>query len=116
MRHSNRNRKLSKPTDQRMALLNGLVISLFEHGRVHATVTRLKAAKPIAEKIITLAKYGDIPARRKAFAMLRDRDLVKKIFTELSVRFEGRPGGYTRITRVRSSLGDNAPMAILELV
>jgi len=116
VRHLNRNRKLSKPTDQRMAMLYGIVFSLLEHGKVKATVTRLKAAKPIAEKIITLAKYGDIPARRKAFSMLKDRDLVKKIFTELPVRYEGRAGGYTRIVKIGSSVGDNAPMAILELV
>lgn len=116
MRHSNHNRKLSRPTDQRMALLNGLVISLFEHGKVRATVTRLKAAKPLAEKIITLAKYGDVSCRRKAFELLQDRDLVKKVFAEMPVRFEGRAGGYTRIVRTGSSVGDNAPMALLELV
>jgi large subunit ribosomal protein L17 len=116
VRHSNRNRKLSKPTDQRMALLHGLVLSLFQYGKVHTTVFRAKEARKMADRIITLTKKGDVPARRKAFSILRDRDVVKKIFVELPVRFEGRAGGYTRITKVESARGDNAPMALLELV
>jgi len=116
VRHSNGNRKLSRPTDQRIALLRSIVISLLHHGRVEITVTRAKEARKMAERIITLSKYGDIASRRKAFSILRDRDLVKRIFTEFPVRFEGRAGGYTRIIKIGSNRGDNAPKAYLELV
>jgi len=116
VRHTNRNRKLSKPTDQRMALLRGIVTSLLLHGKVKVTLTRAKEARKMADKIVTLTKYGDLAARRKVFSIVRDRGLVKKVFTELPVRFEGRPGGYTRIIKIGSSVGDNAPMALLELV
>ena len=116
MRHRNKNRKLSKPTDQRLALLKGIVTSLMEHGKVKVTLTRAKEARRMAEKVITLSKYGDIASRRKAFTILKDRDLIKKVFTEFPVRFEGRAGGYTRIIKIASSRGDNAPMALLELV
>lgn len=116
MRHSNGNRKLSRPTDQRIALLRSIVISLLHHGKVEITVTRAKEARKMAERIITLSKYGDIASRRKAFSLLRDRDLVKRIFTEFPVRYEGRAGGYTRIIKIGSNRGDNAPKAYLELV
>ncbi|MFH1709877.1 MAG: 50S ribosomal protein L17 [bacterium] len=116
MRHGNRNRKLSKPTDQRLAMLRSIVRSLLQHGKVEVTVTRAKEARKMAERIITLSKYGDIASRRKAFATLRDRDLVKRVFTELSVRYEGRAGGYTRIIKIGVDRGDNAPKASLELV
>ncbi len=116
MRHRNKNRKLSRPTDQRIAMLRSMVISLLQHGKIEVTVTRAKEARKMAERIITLSKYADIPSRRKAFALLRDRDLVKRIFTEFPVRFEGRAGGYTRIIKVGVNRGDNAPKAYLELV
>lgn len=116
MRHRNRKGNLSRPTDQRIALLRSIVMSLLQHGKVEVTLTRAKEARKMAERIITLAKYSDIPSRRKAFALLRDRDLVKKIFTEFPVRFEGRAGGYTRIIKIGSNRGDNAPKAYLELV
>jgi large subunit ribosomal protein L17 len=83
---------------------------------VKTTITRAKEARKVAEKVITLTKQGDVPARRRAFSILRDRDIVKKIFTEYPVRFEGRAGGYTRIIKVESCRGDNAPMGLLELV
>ena len=116
MRHRNKNRKLSRPTDQRLAMLKSIVTSLLQHGKVQVTVPRAKEARKMAERIITLSKYGDLASRRKAFAMLRDRDLVKRIFTEFPVRFEGRAGGYTRVIKISSSRGDNAPRAYLELV
>lgn len=116
VRHRNSNRKLSKPTDQRMALLGGLVISLLTHGSIKTTLTRAKEAKKMAEKVITLTKKGDIPARRKAFTILKDRDLIKKVFTEMPTRFNGRAGGYTRIIKIAATKGDNAPRAILELI
>lgn len=116
MRHLNKNRKLSKPTDQRLAMLRSIVTSLMQHGKVELTLTRAKEARRMAERVITLSKYGDIASRRKVFSILRDRDLVKRIFAELPVRYEGRAGGYTRIVKVGHHQGDNAPIAILELV
>jgi large subunit ribosomal protein L17 len=116
MRHGNRKRKLSRPTDQRMALLYGIVTALIINGKVKVTVPRAKEARKIADKIITLAKYGDLASRRKVFSIIRDRDIVKKIFTEIPSRYEGRPGGYTRIVKIAPHLGDAAPMALLELV
>lgn len=116
MRHRNKVAKLSKPTDQRMAMLRCIVMSLFTYGKVNVTVTRAKEARKMAEHIITLTKQGDVPSRRKVFSILRDRDMIKKIFTEYPARFEGRAGGYTRIIKVAPSRGDNAPKALLELV
>jgi large subunit ribosomal protein L17 len=116
VRHRNKVAKLSKPTDQRLAMLRCIVMSLFTHGKVTVTVTRAKEARKMAEHIITLAKYGDVPSRRKVYTIFRDRDLIKKVFTEMPVRYEGRAGGYTRIIKVAPSRGDNAPMALLELV
>ena len=97
-------------------MLRCIVMSLFTHGKVTVTVTRAKEARKMAEHIITLSRYNDVPSRRKVFSILRDRDLIKKIFTEFPVRFEGRAGGYTRVVKVAPSRGDNAPMALLELV
>ena len=116
MRHRNKVKKLSKPTDQRLAMLKSIVSSLMQHGKVEVTLPRAKEARRMADRVITLSKYGDIASRRKVFSLLRDRDLVKKIFTEFPVRFEGRAGGYTRIIKIGSSRGDNAPRAYLELV
>ncbi len=116
MRHRNSNRKLSRPTDQRLAMLRSIVRSLFIHGRVETSVHRAKEARKMAEKLITFAKYGTIQSRRKVFDVMRDRDLIKRMFAELPVRFEGRAGGYTRIVKVAAHTGDNAPMAVLELV
>mgnify|MGYP001042416538 CR=1 FL=1 len=116
MRHRSRNRKLSRPTDQRLAILRSIVEALLRHGKVVVTTTRAKEARRIAERVITLCKYGDLSSRRKVFSILRDKDLVKRIFTELSVRYEGRAGGYTRIVKAGHHLGDATPMAVLELV
>lgn len=116
MRHSNSNRKLSKPTSDRMAMLSNIVISLFEHGKIKTSITRAKEARKMAEKVITLSKKGDVPARRSAFKILNSRDLVKKVFTEYATRYEGRPGGYTRLIKVEPTKGDNAPMALIEFV
>jgi large subunit ribosomal protein L17 len=116
VRHSNGNRKLSKPTDQRMAMLYSIVTSLFEHGKIQTTVMRAKEARKIVDKVVTWSKAGDVPARRRVYSMLKDRTLIKRLFSELPVRYEGRAGGYTRITKIISHKGDNAPMALLELV
>lgn len=116
MRHRYGNKKLSRATDQRLALLRSIVRSLFEHGKVEVTVERAKQARRLAEKLITASRKNDLNARRKVESALADRQIVTKIFKTFPERFEGRPGGYTRITRVGFRNGDAAPMAVLELL
>ena len=116
MRHKKGIRKLSRATDQRLALLKSLVAALFKHGKITTTFMRAKAAQRLAEKIITLAKKGNLHARRRAIAKVSDPEAVKLIFEEAPERFEGKPGGYTRVTRVGFRRGDNAPQAVLELI
>jgi large subunit ribosomal protein L17 len=116
MRHRKGNAKLSKPTDQRLALLRSLVRALFLSGRIKVTLTRAKEARRMAERLITAAKKNDLNARRKVEKVLADRKLVTTIFKTIPERFEGRPGGYTRIIRLGARLGDAAPMAMLELL
>ena len=89
--------------------------ALIKYGKIKLTLTRAKAVKPIVEKLVSMAKKGDVFSRRKAFAQLKDRTLVKTLF-DLSPRFEGRPGGFTRITPIGFRKGDAAPLALLEFV
>ncbi len=116
MRHRVAHRKLGLPTDQRMALLHGLVQQLFIHESIKTTVTRAKEVQPIAEKIITLAKRDDLHSRRLAFRILKDESLVRRVFTEITPRFASRNGGYTRRVRLGQRRGDAAMIALLELV
>lgn len=116
MRHRLRNRKLSRATDQRLALLRSMVMALFLRGKIKVTLTRAKEARRMAEKIITITRINDLNARRKAEKILTDRRVVSQIFKTFPERFEGRSGGYTRITRIGSRVGDAAPMALLELL
>jgi large subunit ribosomal protein L17 len=109
-------RKLGRPADQRRAMLRSLVTSLFEHERITTTVTRAKEARVHADHLITLAKRGDLHARRQAAAFLLDETVLKKLFDTIGPRYADRPGGYTRIVRLGPRQGDAAPMAILELV
>lgn len=115
MRHRLGYRKLNRPTDQRMAVLRSESISLIEHGRIKCTLTRAKEARRFVEKLISLAKRGDLSARRLIFSKLRNNSAVKSLFGMVG-RFEGRPGGFTRISRIGFRRGDAAPMAVLELV
>jgi large subunit ribosomal protein L17 len=115
VRHKLKLKRLSRPTDQRMALLYSEASALIKYGRIRLTVTRAKAVKIVIEKLISMAKKGDVHSRRKAYAQLKDRTLVKSLF-DLSARFEGRPGGFTRITHVGFRRGDAAPIALLEFV
>ena len=108
--------KLSRPSDQRRALLRNLVTSLLEHEEVTTTLARAKNAARIAEKMITLAKRGDLHARRQALSYLLDEDVVKKLFDVLGPRYAGRNGGYTRVLKLGQRQGDGAPMAIVQLV
>ena len=103
------------PSHERLMLAN-LATSLFEHGRITTTEAKAKRLRPLAEKLVTLAKRGDLHARRQVMTTIRDKDVVHHLFAEIGPRFENRPGGYTRITKVGARKGDNAPMAVIELV
>nr|WP_318014252.1 50S ribosomal protein L17 [Geodermatophilus sp. YIM 151500] len=103
------------PAHERLMLAN-LATSLFEHGRITTTETKAKRLRPFAEKLVTFAKRGDLHARRQVMRTIRDKDVVHTLFAEIGPRFANRPGGYTRITKVGSRKGDNAPMAVIELV
>ena len=103
------------PAHQRLMLAN-LATSLFEHGKIHTTQAKAKRLRPLAEKLITFAKKGDLHARRQVMTVVRDKDVVHTLFAEIGPRFAERPGGYTRIVKTEPRKGDNAPMAIIELV
>jgi large subunit ribosomal protein L17 len=116
VRHRRAGKKLGRDASHRKALYSNLAGSLIVHGRIKTTVTKAKAVKPIAEKMITLGRQGDIHARRQATAFLRSQDVVHKLFSEVGPRFKARPGGYSRIIRIGPRPGDAAEMAYLELV
>src|SRR5690349_4992415 len=103
------------PSHERLMLAN-LATSLFEHGRITTTEAKAKRLRPYAEKLVTFAKRGDLHARRQVMTVIRDKDVVHTLFAEIGPRYENRPGGYTRITKVGPRKGDNAPMAVIELV
>src|SRR5215212_6241896 len=116
MRHQRAGKKLGRDAAHRKALYSNLTGALIEHGRIKTTVTKAKAVKPVAEQMITLARRGDLHARRQAVAFLRSKDVVHKLFTEVGPRFKDRPGGYSRIVKIGPRPGDAAEMAYLELV
>src|SRR5687767_2418448 len=103
------------PAHQRLMLSN-LATALFEHGRITTTETRARLLRPVAEKLITKAKRGDLHNRREVLKTVRDKSVVHTLFTEIAPSFSERPGGYTRITKIGPRKGDNAPMAVIELV
>jgi large subunit ribosomal protein L17 len=103
------------PAHERILLAN-LATALFEHGSITTTQAKAKRLRPLAERLITFAKKGDLHARRRVLAVVRDKGVVHTLFAEIGPRYESRPGGYTRITKVRNRKGDNAPMAVIELV
>jgi len=116
MRHLVKGKKLRRNTAQRRALLRNLVTSFLEKERVRTTLAKAKAARPLAEKMITLAKKDTLHARRQALRFIYKKPVVKKLFEELGPRFSERPGGYTRIIKVGVRSGDGADMAVLELI
>jgi len=116
MRHRVDGRLFGRTTNQRKALLRGLVASLFEHQRIETTVVRAKEVRRIAEKMITLSIRGDLHAKRLAFSYLPNRSVVAKLFSEIAPRLSGRTGGYLRIVQTRSRVKDSSPMAVLEFV
>jgi large subunit ribosomal protein L17 len=103
------------PAHQRLILAN-LATSLFEHGRITTTEAKARVLRPVAEKLITKAKKGDLHNRRQVLATIRDKGVVHSLFEEIGPRYAERPGGYTRITKIGPRKGDNAPMAVIELV
>ena len=116
MRHKKGYRKLSRNTNQRRALLKGLAISLFEHGRISTTLPKAKELRKYAERLVTIAKKGDANAHRLVFSRLQNKDITKKLLGEYGPKYSERPGGYTRIIKRGRRLGDNAEMAYIELV
>lgn len=116
MRHACRVPQLGRPADQRRALLRALTTELIRHGQITIPLVRAKVVRSEVERMITLAKDGSLPARRKALGYLYDKTLVKALFEQAAERYGDRNGGYTRIRRTVPRRGDNAPMAILELL
>ena len=109
-------RKLGKTTDQRMAMLRQQVTDFLDNGRMETTVTRAKEIKPLAEKMITLGKKGDLAAYRQALSFITREDVANKLFKEIAPAYAERNGGYTRIMKLGNRKGDNAPIVIMELV
>lgn len=103
------------PAHERLMLAN-LATALFEHGRITTTEAKAKRLRPLAERLITFAKRGDLHARRRVLTVVRDKSVVHTLFTEIGPNYAGRAGGYTRITKIGPRKGDNAPMAVIELV
>jgi large subunit ribosomal protein L17 len=116
MRHLRAHRKLRRPTAHRLSLLRNLVTSLLEHERITTTDAKAKAMRPIAERIITYGKRGDLHARRQALRVVRSSGVVHKVFESVAKRFADRPGGYTRIVKLGRRTGDGAPLSIIELL
>ncbi|MGW7294052.1 50S ribosomal protein L17 [Streptomyces xiamenensis] len=103
------------PAHERLMLAN-LATALFEHGRITTTVAKARRLRPVAERLITKAKKGDLHNRRQVMRTVTDKSVVHTLFTEIGPQFANRPGGYTRITKIGNRRGDNAPMAVIELV
>lgn len=116
MRHGHGLRKLNRTSSHRQAMLRNMANSLLKHEAIKTTVPKAKELRRVVEPLITLAKTPTLANRRLAFDRLRDRDTVVKLFNELGPRFQNRPGGYTRILKMGFRVGDNAPMAYMELV
>ena len=116
MRHRNSNRKLNRTSSHRQAMLRNMATSLLRHEVIKTTLPKAKELRRVAEPLITLGKDATLANRRLAFSRLRDRDIVGKLFNELGPRYSARPGGYLRILKCGFRNGDNAPMALVELV
>jgi len=116
MRHKLAHRKLNRTASHRKAMLANMAASLIEHEQIVTTLPKAKEMKPFMDKLITLAKRGDLHARRQAVARVRNRDAVRKLFDVMGERYADRAGGYTRVLKAGFRHGDNAPMAVIELV
>jgi large subunit ribosomal protein L17 len=116
MRHGHGLRKLNRTSSHRLAMLRNMSNSLIQHELIKTTLPKAKELRPVIERMITLAKVDSVANKRLAFSRLRDRDMVAKLFAELGPRYKARPGGYVRILKYGFRKGDNAPMALVELV
>ena len=116
MRHNKSGRRLGRKPDHRQHMMQNMVTSFFEQERITTTVTRAKELRKLVDKMITFGKRGDLHARRQVLRVIHDQKVVAKLFEMISPRFTERPGGYTRIIKLENRQGDNAPMAIIELV
>lgn len=116
MRHGLAHRKLNRTSEHRKAMFANMASSLIEHEQIVTTLPKAKDLRPIVEKLVTLAKKGDLASRRRAIAKIRNKDMAKKLFDVLGPRYEERNGGYVRIMKAGFRYGDNAPMAVIEFV
>ena len=116
MYHGKSGRKLGRTSSHRQAMFRNMVTSMIKHESIRTTDTKAKELRKLAEKMVTLGKRGDLHARRQALSVVRDKDMVGKLFGELAERFRKRAGGYTRIVKVGYRFGDNAPISILEFI
>ena len=116
MRHQNTGRKLNRTSSHRKAMFSNMATSLFEHERIRTTDAKAKEIRRVAEKLVTLAKKGDVSARRLVARTVRDPEVLKKLFDDIGPRYAERAGGYTRIVKIGHRAGDNAPMSLIELV
>ena len=116
MRHGNAHRKLNRTASHRRAMFANMAASLIEHEQIVTTLPKAKELKPIMDKLITLAKKGDLASRRLAISRIRNEEQVKKLFDTLGGRYAERQGGYTRVLKAGFRHGDNAPLAVIELV
>ena len=116
MRHNKSGRSLGRKPDHRQHMMRNMVTSFFDKEGLTTTVTRAKELRKVADRMVTLGKRGDLHARRQARRVIRDPRVVAKLFDMVAPRYAGRPGGYTRIIRLNNRTGDNAPMAVIQLV
>jgi large subunit ribosomal protein L17 len=116
VRHRRRGGKLGRPSGHRLALVRNLVTALLEHERVETTHAKARELRRVADRMITLGKRGNLHARRRALRVIRRADVAAKVFGDLAERFRDRPGGYTRVVRLRDRVGDAAPLSLVELV
>ena len=116
MRHGKTGRKLNRTASHRKAMFANMAASLIRHEQIATTLPKAKDLRPIVEKLVTLAKRGDLHARRQAISQLRDLGMVKKLFETIGPRYKGRAGGYTRVLKAGFRHGDSAPLAVIEFV
>jgi len=116
MRHAVKGRKLKRTASHKKALLENLAVALFRHKKIKTTVAKAKEARSFVEKLITKARKGDIPSRRYVARFIKDREVMKELFSEIVAKVGDRPGGYTRVVKLGARRGDGADLAILELV
>lgn len=116
MRHGKSGKKLGRTASHRIAMLRNMVTSFLKYEKIKTTDVKAKELKKVAEKMVTLGKRGDLHARRQAAAYVREKDVVAKLFGELSMRYRDWNGGYTKVSKIGHRIGDNAPMSMIELI